>query len=138
LSANAQANAAYAAGLQAMHDAVFEVAARRFEQASTLDSGFAAAHLRAAILMLRVEPTRARAHFQDAVQHRSTLDVRTQAMLDALEPLIAREPADYAETERRLVAATARFPKDAELLYLLSWTRFFEGKFAEARVAIDD
>lgn len=138
LSTNPQANAAYLGGLQAMHDAVFEVAARRFEQATTLDSSFAAAHLRAAILLLRIEPTRARAHFQEAVQHRATLDARDQAMLDALDPLIARDPPGYAETERRLVVTNATFPEDPELLYLLSWTRFFQGKFDESRMAIDD
>lgn len=127
---------AYAAAIQASRDASMEAAARRFEEATTLDPSFAAAHLRAAPVELRYEPTRARAHFQKAVQLRTLLDARDQSLLDGIEPIV-RDPPDYAEADRRLQAGLQRFPDDPELLYHTSWARFLDGRFAEAIEAID-
>ena len=130
------ARAAFSSGKQAMRDASLEAAGRRFEQAASLEPGFSAAHLRAAVLLLRNEPMKARAHYQSAVQSRGALDAHDQIMLDALEPLLARDPSDFAESERRLVQTLGSQPNDFELAWLLSWTRFFLGDFAGAREAI--
>jgi eukaryotic-like serine/threonine-protein kinase len=61
-----------------------------------------------------------RERFQRAVQRRATLAERDQVLLDALEPYIRRQPADFAEYEKRLRAAVRRYPLDAELVGLLA------------------
>ncbi len=129
------ARAAFTSGKQAMRDASLEAAGRRFEQAALLEPGFSAAHLRAAVLLLRNEPMKGRAHYQSAVQLRGALDAHDQLMLDALEPVM-RDPSDFAESERRLVQTLGSQPNDFELAWLLSWTRFFLGDFSGAREAI--
>jgi serine/threonine-protein kinase len=42
-------------------------------------------------------------------------------LLDVLEPTFQRDPPDSAETTRRASAAAARYPGDAELVFLPGW-----------------
>ncbi len=48
---------------------------------------------------------------------RAQLDDRDQMLLDALEPVLLRQPADWKEAGRRLGLAVDRYPGDAQLWY---------------------
>jgi serine/threonine-protein kinase len=48
------------------------------------------------------------------------LSDRDRALLDAIEPVAQRQPADWAEANRRLERLLERFPADAQLWYLLA------------------
>ncbi|HEX8792044.1 MAG TPA: serine/threonine-protein kinase [Polyangiaceae bacterium] len=122
-SSNPQAVAAYRVGLQAFRDGNFEAFDAAIRDAIRLDPAFAAGELRMAFVLfhsVRGAVTDARAHLQKASRLRADLSDRDRAFLDLLEPVINREPPDSDELERRLRAAIDRWPKDAELLYLLA------------------
>jgi eukaryotic-like serine/threonine-protein kinase len=122
-TSNPAALAAYQAALQAFRDGNFEAFDTGMRDAVRLDPSFAAGELRVAFLMwhsVRGALTDARAHLQKASRLRSALSLHDQTLLDALEPVINREPPDSDETERRLRAAVDRWPLDAEFLYLLA------------------
>ncbi len=136
VSQNAEAATAYRSGVQAVRDASIGAARHRFEQAVALDSSLAAAHLRLAPLLLWHRPTLAREHFQKASQLRASLDAIDEALLEAIEPLVGRDPSDEAEGERRLAAAVSRFPASVELAYYLAMARSSQGRFREAGEAL--
>ncbi len=120
-----EAAAAYKAGVQALRDGAMGGAIENLTRATQLDPGLAAAHLRLALYSLNGGvPTRSTGSFQRAVQLRASLSPRDQELVTAMEPYMSRERVDLAETERRLVALTARRPDDAELAYLLAAVRF--------------
>jgi serine/threonine-protein kinase len=114
---------AYTDGMQALRDGGHRAAMRELQRAVDLDPSLAAAHLRLAIYSFYAAPVAAREHMRVAVQRRATLSEHDQALLDAMIPYIQRQPADHAESDRRLAAAAAKFPKDAELLLLLARAR---------------
>jgi serine/threonine-protein kinase len=115
-----------------------EAARRSYEEAASLDPALAAAHLRLARLTILARgPTRSREYFQKANAGRASLSDRDRALLDAFEPVIRGDIPDYPELERRLVAATERYPNDAELHAILGETRAFTGQMDEARAALD-
>jgi serine/threonine-protein kinase len=88
------------------------------ERATAIDPSLAAAHLQAAVDATEYELDDAgRAHLRRAMELRAQLRERDQLLLDAIEPVLLRQPADWAEAGRRLVAATDRFPGDAQLWY---------------------
>ncbi|TKD12598.1 serine/threonine-protein kinase [Polyangium fumosum] len=118
--ANEEARAAYREGLQGLRDGAWRTAYAAFARATGADPGLAAAWLRMAILIWDADFTAGREHFRRAVLGRATLDPHDQALLDAHEPLIQRQPSDVPETARRLALASARFPGNAELANLAS------------------
>ncbi|HEY8077264.1 MAG TPA: protein kinase [Labilithrix sp.] len=126
---------AYTDALQALRDGGHRAAVRELQRAVDLDPSLAAAHLRLAIYSFYAAPVAARDHMRLAVQRRATLSDHDQALLDAMIPYIQRQPADLAEWDRRLAAAAARFPNDAELLLLVARGR--EG-FGSDEVALYD
>jgi tetratricopeptide (TPR) repeat protein/tRNA A-37 threonylcarbamoyl transferase component Bud32 len=109
---------AYRRALEALHDGAIDVAVAGLREALAADDSLAAAHMRLAYLVFHASTDESRAHFVRALRGRTALDERDRAVLDALEPLILSEPADYAELERRVTAAVERFPNDVELEYV--------------------
>ncbi|APR81692.1 Serine/threonine protein kinase [Minicystis rosea] len=90
-----------------------------FERALEIDPTLAVAHLRLAACAMAEAMPSAREHFRKADELRATLTERDRAMLDAVEPVVRRQPADWAEANRRLAAMLEKYPGDAELwLYL--------------------
>jgi serine/threonine-protein kinase len=118
-TANAEALAAYQEGMQATRDASMDAARRSFERAVALDPTFAAALLRLAITSFDASPADARDAFARAARMRGVLGAHDDTLLDATEPLIQRQPSDFAEWEKRLARAVDSAPKDADFLYML-------------------
>ena len=119
-SSNPAAIAAFREGLQALRDASWDVARGAFERATKADNGFGAAYLRFALIeRFRTDTASTRLAFQRAVQLRGTMTERDQVLLDALEPLLQRDPPDVNETVKRIEEASNRYPRDAELINLL-------------------
>lgn len=133
-SARPEAVAAFVAGLQAMRDGSGAAAAVRFQEALDKDPDLAVAHLRLAFSKISSRPVEARAHHRRAAELRHLLGDRDQALLDAIDPLILRQPADFAEGSRRLAAALARYPGDAELALYHAMAL---GDLRQAVVALD-
>jgi serine/threonine-protein kinase len=129
--------AAYVAGIQAEHDAADDAAQRAYEQAVKEDAGFAAAQLRLASVLTWSSPTEARARLQKAGALRALLGPREVVMLDALSPVLTKDPPDHAASERVLVKATDAAPGDAELWHMLSRERLYMGRFADAKTAAE-
>ncbi|UQA60873.1 protein kinase domain-containing protein [Polyangium aurulentum] len=111
-----EALVAYREGMQAIRDASWSTAVVAFERARKADPSFAAAHMRAALAAMTIEPQTAREAYQKALLLRGSLGERDQALLDAYEPYVQREPPDHAEAARRLAALAVRYPGDAEIL----------------------
>jgi serine/threonine-protein kinase len=76
--------------------------------------------LLALALCYRTDPSRGRAYFRRAWAARATLSTRDAVVLDTLEPLFQRDPADYTEAKHRFEAALQRFPDDADLHFYLA------------------
>ena len=137
-SGNAEASASYLAGLQGIRDASLLSAVSSLRRAVALDPALAPAHLHLAWLYAaQREMQSARAHFQTAMQLRASMSDRDGAVLDATEPFVLREPADLQEAERRMAAASARWPGDAELAFFLGRHRQLLGQTAAATEAFD-
>jgi eukaryotic-like serine/threonine-protein kinase len=93
---------------------------RGFRRAVELDPTLTVAHLRIAAISMAAAMPSAREHFRKADEQRASLSERDRGLLDAIEPVVRRQPADWGEANRRLAALTERFPNDAELWYLLA------------------
>lgn len=115
---SAEALAAYRRGLGEVRSG--EECCGNFERACKLDPDFAEAHVQLAAMALFHERELGREHFQQADARRAALGDRDRELLDAVEPILRRQPADWAESNRRLAALTARYPGDAQLWYFLS------------------
>lgn len=114
-SPSPDAIAAYRAGLAELR---FGGTRAAFERATALDPSLAAAHLMFALDAMEGELTdAARGHLRKAAELRASLGERDQMLLDAVEPVLLRQPADWAEGSKRMAAATQRFPNDAQLWY---------------------
>jgi serine/threonine-protein kinase len=124
----------YDEGLQAMWDGSAEASNRHFEAALAADPTLAAAHLRLCLGTFDGDPTAARSHYRSAYEHRAALDAKDMALLDATEAYV-REPSDVALWEKRLDAASARFPSDPEIVYRLGWARQLRNNFEGAAEA---
>ncbi len=137
-SPNLDALAAYRAGLQAMRDGSFDAALVSFGRATTLDPGLAAAHLRKSMAdsLFSADEMVTRATFMKAVQLRTTLSDRDQALLDAFQPLLQSDPSDLGEAEKRLGKVVERFD-DAEMWFYLGFVRHSAGHLADARAAFE-
>jgi eukaryotic-like serine/threonine-protein kinase len=114
-SASPDAVAAYRLGLSELR---FGGTRDALERASALDPSLAVAHLQCAVEAAEYDLDEGgRAHLRKAVELRAQLGERDQMLLDALDPVLLRQPADWAEGGRRLAVASARFPGDAQLWY---------------------
>jgi tRNA A-37 threonylcarbamoyl transferase component Bud32/tetratricopeptide (TPR) repeat protein len=139
VTATPEARAAFRGFLQSFRDGAFEGARQALVRATTIDPSFAAAHLRLAYMnsLVSSDESDVRRSFKQAVQYRTTLTARDQALLDAFEPYYQGEPSDPAECEKRLAALVARYPRDAELAYYLGSLRYDRGRIADAIEAFD-
>jgi len=114
-STNPDALRAYARGLQAMRDGTWGAA--DFEEAARLDPSMAAAHLRYAMIEFWRLPTEARAHLAKAVEGRSALTQRDEALLRAAQAWMRSDPADDHAFARLMDEMLERYPQDAEVAY---------------------
>jgi serine/threonine-protein kinase len=133
-SSNADAVAAFRAGLQAFSDASFEAARQSWDRAVALDGTLGAAHLRLALIdsLVTSDEQDARRAFKNALHFRATLSARDQQILEAFEPYFQRQPPDLAECDRRMAALAAASPDDPELAFYLGYVRFDRGQLANA------
>jgi len=131
MSANADATAAYRAGVDAIRNAAGSVARRSFDRAIQLDPSFAAAHLRKVLATPEVTDAERESALK-ATQLRDALSEHDRALLHAIESWVS-VPSDAREVERRLVALAAT-QADAETLYQLCRFRVLAGEY---RTAID-
>jgi serine/threonine-protein kinase len=111
-STSAAAISAYRSGLQEARDGIVVLAG--FERALELDPTLPEAHLQLAARGIYEVDERARIHFREAQLRRTALSPRDRALLETIEPIVAREPSDWAEASRRAAAATERYPSDAQ------------------------
>jgi serine/threonine protein kinase len=134
-----EAIAEYASAMQGIRDGNWGYVSQHLLRAIELDPSFAMAHLRLAAIHYDSAFMRPRSHYAMAVAGRGRLNERDQAMLNAFEPLLARDPPDMAEHLARLRAAVARFPGDAELPAVLAWMQRDDPaeKLAYARRAVE-
>jgi serine/threonine protein kinase/tetratricopeptide (TPR) repeat protein len=118
-SSNAEAVAAYRVGLAALR--IAGAFGHGFERAVEIDPSLAAAHLQIAVAgAISDVNERTRDHFRKAEELRAKLSPRDQALLDAIEPIVRRQPSDWVEANRRMKAAIERFPHDAQLWFELA------------------
>ncbi|MDI3289383.1 serine/threonine-protein kinase [Polyangium sp. 15x6] len=118
-SSNPEALTAYKEGLQALRDASWEVARGAFDRATKADNKFGSAYLRLALIeRFRADTAGTRMAFQRAMELRGTMTERDKVLLDALEPLLQRDPPDVAEGVKRIEEASRRYPGDAEFVEL--------------------
>jgi serine/threonine-protein kinase len=136
ISAIPEAMEAYRTGLQRLR-VESSGPSDDFERALKLDPSLTAAHLKlAGACTYRINDS-VRGHFRKAEEGRANLSERDQAMLDAMQPLVHRQPSDWPEAIRRLLTAIERFPRDAELWYTLGGWRMNQGEFGEALRAFE-
>ena len=116
-SSSPAALAAYAHALQASRDADWGLAREQYKEALALDPKLAPAHLRIAMIMNfeKDGPSESRAEFAKALNGRADLSPRDQAIANALEPVIARDPGENDLTTQRLRELTVKYPNDAEI-----------------------
>ncbi len=122
VSDNPLAEQAYREGTQLFRDGALDRAERALARATELDPECAAAHLELALLAFEVDAARGVEHYQAAFQYRAKLSLRDTELLDASEPYL-RSTSDLEEWQTRLLRATKRFPRDAEIFYWLGLSR---------------
>jgi len=132
-----EARAAFRQAMQAMRDGDLGSAVAAFRRACAADPSLAAAHLRLGLELLFEDPSEARVHFRAALQQRSALSPHDQALLDAATPHVLDDVSNDVEYEKRLVAATERFPNDAELTMYLARVRIGYATVQEQMAILD-
>ena len=115
-STSAEALAAYREGVAGSRSG--DPLVTPFKRAAELDPSMAAAHLRIASGVMGESHPSQREHYRKADELRAALTERDRGLLDAIEPMVRRQPADWGEANRRLHALLERFPGDAELWFL--------------------
>jgi serine/threonine-protein kinase len=123
-STNAAAVAAYRAGLQEARDGAFGLLG--FQRALALDPTLAEAHLQLSVQGIYDVDDAVREHFRQAYLRRTSLSPRDRELLETIEPLVARQPSDWAEASRRAARATERFPGDAQLWMVRGYVAYGE------------
>jgi serine/threonine-protein kinase len=120
MSSNAEATAAYRAGMQAIRDASLNAATRELDRALQLDPDFAAAHVALALGAYLTSPIDAtmRQHLLDSNNQREGLGDRDRLLLQVLQALAA-SPPDTRQVDRLYGRAVSTFPNDAELQALI-------------------
>jgi eukaryotic-like serine/threonine-protein kinase len=136
-----EAAAAYASGMQALHDDNSIKAMERFGKAVEIDPGMAAAHLRLSIALIAGDsPSLRRAEYEKAAGLRADLDERDRGLLEAMQPFLQSAVQDTIETDKRMRALAARYPDDAEIWRLLGIVHYFTSLAkdpAERALALD-
>jgi serine/threonine protein kinase/tetratricopeptide (TPR) repeat protein len=133
VSSSPAAVAAYRAGLRDRRLGNIQTSA--FLTALSLDASLGAAHLQIASLAIYNIREVNRYHFRKAFELYGSLSPRDQALLEAIEPIVRRQPAEWAEAGRRMSTATERFPSDAQLWFKLGYiTSITEGFEAGSRI----
>ncbi|MDC3956058.1 protein kinase [Polyangium jinanense] len=130
-SQSEEARAAYRAGLES-----FRAGGSwgpDFQRAITLDPALASAHVQYAAIGMAQHLDGVRESFRQARAKSDALSPRDRALLDAIEPVVQREPADWAEASRRLGVMIKDHPGDAQLWYFLALGR---GNFDDFQAAI--
>jgi serine/threonine-protein kinase len=115
-----EAQAAYAAGIQLIHDASIIPGLKQLRRAADLDPSLAAAFLRLLTYGAEVTEGNAPNSFAKARELSPLLSARDQKLLTAWEPGYLATPADDAEVTKRLRALADEMPADAELQYLIA------------------
>ena len=138
MSSNAEATAAYRAGMQALRDAALGAAFKNLTHAVELDPLFAAAQLRLVPtrLLARQSAMITAAELQGAHAAQASLGTRDRVLLAAFEP-VARVPPDFKESERQLEAAVEKYPSDADFPFELALVRDLAVDPPEADQALD-
>ncbi len=135
-SANPAALAAYMSALQNLRDGSIAFASHELERAVTLDHELAAAHLRILLVhAYKMDATVSREHYAAAQQHRASLDARDVALLQAMEEMI-RERPDHKAMARAMDAVAAKWPDDAEVVWVHANVLGIAGRKEEAKKAI--
>jgi serine/threonine-protein kinase len=130
---SAAALAAYRAGVGAHREGDWLRTREELRRALSLDAALAAAHVQLVVdAVFGDVDASAREHFRRADELRRGLSARDQALLDAVEPVVRRQPADWTAAQRRLSAALARHPGDAQLWFLQSTITLNAEGFAPA------
>jgi serine/threonine-protein kinase len=121
-SSNAEAMRAFRDGLAERRGGSNRRGSDLLRKAVALDPSFPPAHVE---LLLAIGTSRVgaaeRAEYETAAALREQMTPRDRAMLDALEPIMLRVPAEWGEAEARLRRAADAFPRDAEVFWLLGW-----------------
>ena len=142
-SRNADALAAYRAGMQALHDGSTNAMRAAFRRAVDLDPTYGSALFRLAhVVFIQNDPTLARELYSKAMALRATMPEREQLLMNAEEPVVLRMPPDIKEAVSRQDALAARFPGDAEMHCTVAWLLTLEGEgpadhAADRALAID-
>jgi eukaryotic-like serine/threonine-protein kinase len=111
--------AEYQGGMHALHDGTWDRAQGHFERAVAADPDCAEAELRLVMTAHFTSPiATVREAYSRAEGQRAALGERDRLLLDALDPIVRRDPADDRACAERLRALAARFPADAELAFL--------------------
>jgi serine/threonine-protein kinase len=132
-STNAAALAAYREGLESARNG--GNCQESYERAVELDPNLGAAHVQLAAMGVSSMNDGAREHLRKAQALLGTLSERDRALVDAIEPVVQRQPSDWAEGRRRLNALIERSPGDAQLWHLLG---LVDGNFDDFEGAVRD
>ena len=135
LSDRAEAVEAHREALRAFRDGRWTAAHEALERAVALDPKMAAAHLRLALtsqVNASCPQSVCQARFQKAVSLRDRLTPRDRAMLRALEPVLARDPADIRESLARMRAFCEKYSGDGELHALAGYFANLVGDLDDA------
>jgi serine/threonine-protein kinase len=119
VSADPEAVRAYEEGSAALRASDWPRARDGFERALARDPDCGAAAVQLLVmtrgLSFNQDTTRHRELYRRVDAKRDRLSARDVALLDAVQPLIMREPPDPVAMGERLIAASDRFDRDAEL-----------------------
>lgn len=90
-------------------------------RALELDPTLVEAHVQiAAGSLFHLNAERSRPHYHKAVELSAKLRENDRILLEAVEPLILRQPADWAESIRRFSKAVEKFPNNAQFWFYLA------------------
>ncbi len=77
----------------------------------------------------------AREHLRKAQALLGTLSERDRALVEAIDPVVQRQPSDWAASRNRLTALLERYPGDAQLWHLLG---LVNGNYDDFEAAVKD
>jgi serine/threonine-protein kinase len=129
-SADARAEATYAEALRL--DRAGRSAEATFRKAAELDARFGAPRVRLALMAAFNYVARAKEPFQQAMALRDRLSPHDRALLESLEPIYQRQPADYVAALAASSRAVEAFPRSAEVRGLRANALFLLGRLPEA------
>lgn len=135
-SSNAEALAAYTAGIQALRDSSSLSALNYFERARKLDPSMGAAYLRGYFAGDPNRAVQARDLVRQAIDRRSTLPEHEALLLDAIAPCAQNDGGDDPYCIHRFEELTRRFPRDAEYAYWIGAELQDAGQMSASRDAL--